>query len=158
MPTTSKPIGYLGGPTPFAGARGGLVLIRSRGPLSFSHQGIRASGHMIISIHYLWGPVLLRTQAHGPLMLHLWGPLKYYQTFHHAHGRPHRHLYITLGAGPSIYTPPEGVSLRDSRVFLIAEYKERGGLGGIAPWFIPPIPPGPFTRCLLYTSPSPRDS
>ena len=51
---------------------------------------------------------------------------------------------LSLGAGPSIYTPPEGVSLRDSRVFLVAKYKERGGLGGIAPWLIPPIPPGPF--------------
>ena len=107
------------------------------------HQGLGPHDH----IYTLpLGPCALRTQAHGPLMLHLWGPLKYYQTFHHAHGRPHHHLYITLGAGPSIYTPPEGVSLRDSRVFLVTEYKERGGLGGIAPWLIPPIPPGPFTR------------
>ena len=52
---------------------------------------------------------------------------------------------LSLGAGPSVYTPPEGVSLRDSRGFLVAKYKERGGLGGIAPWLIPLIPPGLFT-------------
>ena len=39
-----------------------------------------------------------------------------------------------------VHTPPEGVSLRDSRGFLVVKYKERGGLGGIAPWLIPPIP------------------
>ena len=107
---------------------------------------------MIISTRHLWGPVLIARRPHGPRILALWGPLKYVTMPMAALSSIYT---LSLGAGPSIYTPPEGVSLRDSRVFLVAKYKERGGLGGIAPWLIPPIPPGLFT--LRTQAPWPTD-
>ena len=92
IPTTSKPMHYPWGPTPFLGACGGLAPSCYPGPLSFSHRRIRALGTHDHIYALPLGPRTPCTQAHGPALLDLWGPLKYYQILHLAHGRPHQHL------------------------------------------------------------------
>ena len=77
IPTTPKPIHYLWGPTPFLGACGGLAPSCYPGPLSFSHRRIRALGTHDHIYALPLGPLAPCTQAHGPALLDLWGPLTY---------------------------------------------------------------------------------